>query len=92
MIIPAPTVLIPRQTNIEDQIASMPNCAGVYSLMLSGAEPHVVWSANVPRRLKRLLVASASADQQARGQAAGTRCRSRVLGDRIEAGSVSAVV
>ncbi len=55
MIIPAPKVLVPDQPDMEGQIAAIPNGPGVYCLRIPGGEPHVAWSANLPKRLRRWL-------------------------------------
>jgi excinuclease ABC subunit C len=56
--VPAPTILELHPDILDDQIAALPASAGIYSLVPQSGTPHVSWSANLPRRLRRLLAPS----------------------------------
>lgn len=68
MKIPAPSRFDPQADNLAQQIAELPRTSGVYALTLGGRPPHLSWSANLPRRLIRLL------GTQLREQVASIEC------------------
>jgi hypothetical protein len=55
MKIPAPFRFDPRTDDLARQLSELPRTAGVYSLIPGDRPPHLSWSANLPRRLTRLL-------------------------------------
>lgn len=58
MTIPQPISLQPGDPEFGDRISALQNSPGIYLLALSGAEPHLAWSANLSRRLKRVFSSS----------------------------------
>lgn len=61
MKLPAPITLIPSAPDLRQQIAGLPASAGIYVLFSGPSNPHLGSSANLPRRLTRLLVSSPGA-------------------------------
>jgi hypothetical protein len=59
--LPVPITLVPAAPDLRDRIAGLPPSAGIYVLASGTATPHLGSSANLPRRLTRLLVASSAA-------------------------------
>jgi excinuclease UvrABC nuclease subunit len=56
--IPTAVNLDPHALDLHQQITSLPLSAGIYAFQSSGKPPHLSWSANLRRRLLRLLVLS----------------------------------
>jgi excinuclease ABC subunit C len=74
--IPACITLDPRAPSLGEQIADFPGRSGVY--LLAGAaqqsgstHPHLGWSANLPRRLSRLLLSSNAGPNSPLGRVRG---------------------
>lgn len=61
MKLPVPITLVPAAPDLRDRIAALPPSAGIYILASGVSTPHLGSSANLPRRLTRLLVASPGA-------------------------------
>ena len=61
MKLPAPITLIPVAPDLRQQIATLPASAGIYLLASGASTPHLGSSANLPRRLSRLLVSCPAA-------------------------------
>lgn len=59
--LPAPITLVPAAPDLKERIAGLPASAGIYALMPEGSVPHLGSSANLQRRLMRLLVSSPAA-------------------------------
>ena len=64
----APLRLEVQAPDIPEQIAALPATSGIYLLTGNGKPPHISWSANLPRRLKRLLFSSATGSTSVIGQ------------------------
>jgi excinuclease ABC subunit C len=58
LTIPKPISFIPQDSDFSDQLSTLPQSGGLYCLLVAGGSPHLAWSANLSRRLKRLLVAN----------------------------------
>ena len=58
MKLPTPVTIDPAAVDLAESIDALPNTSGVYRLSASGSQPHLSWSANLPRRLRRLLLTS----------------------------------
>jgi excinuclease UvrABC nuclease subunit len=58
VIIPSPVTLNPQASDLADQIAALSGASGIYALAAEGKPPHLSWSSNLARRLKRLLIPS----------------------------------
>jgi excinuclease ABC subunit C len=56
--VPAPLHLDARALDLREQIAALPPTSGIYALHASDKPPHISWSANLRKRLARLLVSS----------------------------------
>jgi hypothetical protein len=56
--LPAPTTLEPAAPDLRERISGLPASAGIYALVPEGSVPHLGSSANLQRRLMRLLVLS----------------------------------
>lgn len=55
MTIPEPTSLYPNNgLEFSELVSQLRSSAGIYLLALTDAEPHLAWSPNLPRRLKRV--------------------------------------
>ncbi len=59
--IPTPITLVPAAPDLRETIAGLLPSAGIYALGVGGHAPHLASSANLPRRLTRLLVSSYTA-------------------------------
>ena len=66
--LPAPLRLQVQAADISEHIAALPATSGIYLLSASGKPPHISWSANLPRRLKRLLFSSPTGSTSVIGQ------------------------
>lgn len=73
MKIPEPLRLKLPAPDLTGEIAALPAGSGVYALTLEDRAPHLSWSANLRRRLLRLL-ASAGVGQALRDRAASIDC------------------
>ncbi|MBV9084649.1 MAG: excinuclease ABC subunit C, partial [Acidobacteriaceae bacterium] len=60
MTAPLPIIYKPGAGDSDDFIASLPAGPGIYALSVGGNPAHIGWSANLTRRLKRLLGAAGS--------------------------------
>ena len=58
MRVPTPVQLDPHAADLHQRVNSLPAAAGIYALQWPGSAPHLSWSANLRRRLLRLLVLS----------------------------------
>lgn len=61
MKLPAPITLAPAAPDLAERITGLPHSAGIYLLASGTSAPHLGSSANLPRRLTRLLVSSSAA-------------------------------
>lgn len=61
MRVPAPLHLDAHALDLREQIAALPPVSGIYALHAGENPPHISSSANLPRRLLRLLVSSYTA-------------------------------
>jgi excinuclease ABC subunit C len=57
--LPLPTILLPRQSGVEQQIAALPHGSGIYALTIEGSPTHISWCVNLQKRLRRMLLQSA---------------------------------
>ena len=53
--VPAPNRLIPQNQDLPEALAALRPASGIYAIFLAGGPPHLSWSANLKRRLGRLL-------------------------------------
>ena len=58
MNLPRPITLLPDAPDLRESIAALPPSAGIYVIGTAGGVPHLGSTANLPRRLTRLLVSS----------------------------------
>ena len=72
MKLPTPITIDPAAANLPESIDVLPNTSGVYRLSVPGSQPHLSWSANLPRRLRRLLLPSQSAGHSLLGRLRAT--------------------
>jgi excinuclease UvrABC nuclease subunit len=63
--VPSPIRLAPQAPGFPDQLGSFRKKAGIYRLNVRDGAPHIGWSANLERRLKRLFVSATSSSQSA---------------------------
>lgn len=56
MKVPIPITLNPQAPDLSQQIATIPGTSGIYALIISDGPAHLAFSANLPRRLARLLI------------------------------------
>jgi excinuclease ABC subunit C len=56
--VPLPIVLAAGTADAEHQLAAIAPSAGIYALVIQGSSTHLSWSANLPKRLRRLLFQS----------------------------------
>ncbi len=75
MEISTPIRLEPGTPNLAEELAAFSGRSGIYLLAFTGAPPHLSWSTNLERRLKRLLLTRADA----------SKAGSTVLRDRVAA-------
>lgn len=61
-----PLVLDPHTADFAERVAACPEGSGVYALRLAGTRTHIAWSANLPRRLRRLFVSYHNSESGAR--------------------------
>lgn len=61
-----PLVLDPHAADFAEQVTACPDGSGVYALRLAGTRTHIAWSANLPRRLRRLFVSYHNSESGAR--------------------------
>jgi excinuclease ABC subunit C len=66
--VPAPVCLEVHAADLPQHIKAFPATAGIYLLTAKGKPPHITWSANLPRRLTRLLVSSSIGSTRVIGQ------------------------
>ncbi len=86
MKIPAPITVVPAAPDLRETIAGLPVSAGIYALAAAGHPPHLASSANLPRRLARLLIPSrtqSGAREALREKVASVDCWP--TGSRLEA-------
>lgn len=60
--IPSPISVVVGDADFVHQLARLPQVAGLYRLVIAGASPHLAWSANLSRRLKRIFLAKADSE------------------------------
>jgi excinuclease UvrABC nuclease subunit len=76
--IPAPITLVPAAPDLQETLEGLPRAAGIYSLGIGGRAPHLGSTANLARRLTRLLLpanaARASSLEALREKVAGIDC------------------
>ena len=60
MKLPAPITLVTAAPDLKERIAGLPPSAGIYALAPESSVPHLGSSANLRRRLTRLLVSSSA--------------------------------
>jgi excinuclease ABC subunit C len=53
--VPLPNRLAPREQDVLEATAALPAASGIYAVFAGGAAPHLSWSVNLRRRLRRLL-------------------------------------
>jgi excinuclease ABC subunit C len=53
--VPPPNRLAPREQDFLEAVAALPAASGIYAVFAGGAAPHLSWSINLKRRLRRLL-------------------------------------
>jgi excinuclease ABC subunit C len=53
--LPPPTTFRPTELAPDHKIVALPASAGIYRIVPLAGEPHISWSANLPRRISRLL-------------------------------------
>lgn len=61
MKIPAPITLVPTAPDLRETLDRLPHAAGIYSLRITERAPHLGSTANLARRLRRLLVPAQTA-------------------------------
>jgi hypothetical protein len=55
VVIPAPIRFDPQAPDLRDQVEDLPETAGIYLLQWQAGSPHLAWSSNLRRRMRRLF-------------------------------------
>ena len=66
--IPSPIVIDRQESALSPQLKELSGASGIYLLSVDGTPPHLSWSANLGRRLKRLLTSPYTGSNGALGK------------------------